>query len=316
MAEARPAMTIRAMLGPQSPEPTLHDVLRLIGIRGPAAVVTAGWQEREGELDELVEHLGGDATDLRLYQRAERVFAADPAFSEAYRARQTLFRDLQRFYRLRLGHLADSYRALLEEHGSPRVLSMERKAAFRALRTLDSQHLRRIRRIHDRFEAAERVLERPAIAAHRREIADILAGSAVLLVAGGHVEILLNRLRLFGIGDLAASIPVIAWSAGAMALSERVVLFHDHPVHGPNNAEVADSGLGLFTGVVPLPHARQRLNLDDTGRVGVLARRCAPARCVTLDPGAVVAWRDGVIVHAETAQRLGPRGSLAPVRAA
>jgi len=130
------------------------------------------------------------------------------------------------------------------------------------------------------------------------------------------VEILLNRLRLFGIGDLAASMPVIAWSAVAMALSERVVLFHDHPVHGPNNAEGADSGLGLFTGVVPLPHARQRLNLDDTGRVGVLARRCAPARCVTLDPGAVVAWRDGAIVHAETAQRLGPRGSLAPVRAA
>ena len=309
-------MTIRAMLGPQSPEPTLHDVLRLVGIRGPAAVVTAGWQEREGEVDELEAHLSAEATDLGLYRRAEQVFAADTAFAEAHRARQALLVDLQRFYRLRLGHLADSYRALLGEHGSPRVLSMERRAALRALKTLDNQHFRRIRRIHQSFDDAERPLERAAIAEHRREIAGILEKSSVLLVAGGHVEVLLNRLRLFGIGELAAGMPVIAWSAGAMALSERVVLFHDHPVHGPNNAEVADSGLGLFRGVVPLPHARRRLNLDDAGRVGVLARRCSPLRCVTLDPGSVLAWREGRIVHAEAVLRLGPRGVLAPVRAA
>jgi hypothetical protein len=304
------------MLGPQSPEPTLHDVLRTVEIRGPVAVVTAGWQEREGEVDELANHIATDATDLRLYHRAEEVFAGDSAFAEAYRARQALLMDLQRFYRLRLGHLAESYRALLGEHGSPRVLSMERRAALRALRTLDNQHYRRVRRIHERFEDTERPAERPAIASHRREIAGILGASVVLLVAGGHVGVLVNRLRLFGLADLAEKIPVIAWSAGAMALSERVVLFHDHPVHGPNNAEVADVGLGLFRGVVPLPHARRRLHLDDPGRVGVLARRCSPARCVTLDPGAVVVWRDGQIVHAETAQRLGPRGALTPVRAA
>ena len=46
-------MSLRAMLGPQSPEPTLHDVLRTVEIRGPVAVVTAGWQEREGEVDSI-----------------------------------------------------------------------------------------------------------------------------------------------------------------------------------------------------------------------------------------------------------------------
>jgi hypothetical protein len=37
--------------------------------------------------------------------------------------------------------------------------------------------------------------------------------------------------------------------------------------------------------VVPLPHARARLLLDDAPRMAVFARRFAPARCVLLDNG-------------------------------
>jgi hypothetical protein len=46
------------------------------------------------------------------------------------------------------------------------------------------------------------------------------------------VAVLVNRLRLFGLGDLVADKTVFAWSAGAMAVSERVVLFHDDPPQG------------------------------------------------------------------------------------
>jgi hypothetical protein len=78
---------------------------------------------------------------------------------------------------------------------------------------------------------------------------------------------------------------VVAWSAGAMALTERVVLFHDRAAHGPAHAEVFDDGIGLIRSAVLLPHARRRLRIDDSLRMSVLAQRFAPAHCVVLDDG-------------------------------
>ena len=48
--------------------------------------------------------------------------------------------------------------------------------------------------------------------------------------------------------------PVIAWSAGAMALADRIVLFHDRSPHGPGHPEVYGSGLSVVRDVVLLPH--------------------------------------------------------------
>jgi hypothetical protein len=81
---------------------------------------------------------------------------------------------------------------------------------------------------------------------------------------------------------------VVAWSAGAMVVCERVILFHDHPPQGPGNAEVLESGLGLVRDVVPLPHARHRLDLDDTEHVALFASRFAPAACIPMNEGARV----------------------------
>ena len=78
---------------------------------------------------------------------------------------------------------------------------------------------------------------------------------------------------------------MIAWSAGAMALTERIVLFHDRAPQGPGHPEVYGSGLSVLRNVVPLPHARARLLLDDAPRMAVFARRFAPARCVLLENG-------------------------------
>jgi hypothetical protein len=69
-------------------------------------------------------------------------------------------------------------------------------------------------------------------------------------------------------------LPVFAWSAGAMAVTDRVVLFHDSPPAGPPATPRSSAhGLGLFPGVVALPHARRRLRLE-----GPRPRlRCSPA---------------------------------------
>ena len=65
------------------------------------------------------------------------------------------------------------------------------------------------------------------------------------MIAGGHVASLLNRLALFDVLELAAGKPVIAWSAGAMVLTDRIVLFHDYPPYGSDIAQVLDAGFGL-----------------------------------------------------------------------
>ena len=122
------------------------------------------------------------------------------------------------------------------------------------------------------------------IGEHREALRRILQQSAALVVAGGHVGVLVQLLHLF---HVAPHLPptVVAWSAGAMALTDRVVLFHDLAAQGAAHDEVYDEGLGLVPAAVLLPHARRRLRTDDPLRMAVLARRFAPARCVVLDDG-------------------------------
>ena len=117
-----------------------------------------------------------------------------------------------------------------------------------------------------------------------RSVADTLGNAAALVVAGGHVGVLADVLHLFNVAAVQLP-PVIAWSAGAMALADRIVLFGDRSPHGPGHPEVYGSGLSVAKDVVPLPHARTRLLLDDTARMAVFAQRFAPARCILLDQG-------------------------------
>jgi hypothetical protein len=122
------------------------------------------------------------------------------------------------------------------------------------------------------------------IASHRAEVADLLGSAAALVVAGGHVGVLAEVLHLFNVAA-ALGAPVIAWSAGAMALADRIVLFGDRSAHGPGHPEVFGSGLSVVRDVVLLPHAKARLLLDDAPRMAVFARRFAPARCLPLEAG-------------------------------
>jgi hypothetical protein len=121
------------------------------------------------------------------------------------------------------------------------------------------------------------------------------------VVAGGHVGVLADVLHLFNVAAaLNGGSLVIAWSAGAMALTDRIVLFHDRAPQGPGHPEVYGSGLSLLRDVVLLPHARARLLLDDAPRMAVFARRFAPARCVPLEAGTRIdvpadgAWPPGI----------------------
>jgi hypothetical protein len=303
-------MSMLVLLGPQRFEPTVRDAFDLLGVHGPIAVVTAGWQERESEDDELRAHLGCEVTDLLLYRRYDRVLARDRELGAALRRRQEQLVERQELYRLRLGFALEAARELMRRASGGAPLSEQRRAAIRALRTIDREHLRGMRLAHAEFEAQWRPLERDSVRREREELGAILERSTALALAGGHVGVLLTRLRLFGVAALLGERPVVAWSAGAMAAVERVVLFHDFPPQGAGDPEILDAGLGLCRGVVALPHARRRLRLDDPVRVALFARRFAPAACVVLDGPARLTW-DGRRLSAGPATRaLGSGGRI------
>jgi hypothetical protein len=303
-------VSVVVLLGPQRFEPTVRDVLSSLDVRGPIAAVTAGWQEREGEHDELRAHVDREVVDLALYHRHEDVCERDTELAAALRQRQALLREQQELYRMRLGHALEAARELLQRENRGRGLIEHRRAAIHAVRALDREHLGRLRRLHTEFDTHWRPTERPIVARHREDLRKALQACGAVAVAGGHVAVLVTRLRLFDMPSLVGQRAVVAWSAGAMAVSERIVLFHDSPPQGAGNAEVLDMGLALCRGVVPLPHAQRRLRLDDAVRVALFARRFGPAPCVVLDRASRLAW-DGSRWRVERGTRaLGRSGRL------
>lgn len=278
-------MTPVVLLGPQRFRTTVDSTLRALGVEGPVATVTAGWQEREPDDHELDALLNGRSANLKLYTRALDIAERDPELAGADRARRDLLEELQALYVLRLGHAMEGVEAVQRRRGvRPQVQAAALADAIEAVRTLDIRHAAQVAEVHAEFYAAWSPHVRPAVAEHRAAVADLLGRCDALAVAGGHVGVLVETLHLLNVAA-AVRRPVVAWSAGAMALSERVVLFHDRAPHGPGHPQVYDAGLGLCRGVVLLPHARRRLRLDDKARMAVFARRFAPARCVLLDDG-------------------------------
>ena len=304
------------VLGPQARDPNLRETLRAAGIAGELVIITAGWQEREGELDALEEHLGQRVQDLRLYARAENVLGQDPALQAAYRQRQSDLRALQDVYRLRLDHAKAAARETFALPGDSPLARWSRRDAIAALRRLDAAHLGMIERVHQRFTADWHSALAPQLERHRPELQSMIDRASAVCIAGGHVAVLLNRLRLFGLADCLRRKPVVAWSAGAMCLTDRVVLFHDHPPQGAGNAEVFEAGLGLVRNTVLLPSAATRLALADTARVALLARRFSPAACHAFDAGSVLAWRGGRLRNAAGALQLRRSGATEPLAGA
>jgi len=306
-----------AFLGPQRFKPTLARAVAALGVTGDLATVTAGWQERELEVEELHDHLGGRAVNLELHRRAERVFASDPEFADAHHRRQELFREMQEIYVLRLDSALNACALLDRRPGHALLLDEEREAALEAVRTVDASHFARLAEVHEEFEARWTPLERSSIALERSEITSLMARVEGLAIAGGHVAVLVNRLRMFGVAALAGDKPVLAWSGGAMACASQVVLFHDHPPFGSGNAQVLDHGLGLEEALVFLPHARRRLDLSDASKLSRFARRMRGRTLAVLEDGAILTWRAGSGWTAdEGCLAVGEDGALVPMRIA
>ena len=297
------------MLGAQRFEPTLGTVVSKLGIDGPIALITAGWQEREPEDDELSAHLGGHTINLHLHARGNQLFQSDPDLATAHRERQDLLRHLQDIYRIRLEHAFMAERDVAAYDAPAAIRDEVAAASVEAIRALDSWHIGHCNSVRADFEQRMNVDTRPEVLRHRAELASLLKGVAAVAIAGGHVALLLNRLQIFGMDELIGDRPVFAWSAGAMAISERIVLFHDDPPEGRVAREVLDTGLGRATGVVVLPEPERRLDLKASERTGVMARRFAPSRCLAFPSRAFAIFQDGHCTETEGVVELATDGT-------
>ncbi|MEO0481049.1 MAG: Type 1 glutamine amidotransferase-like domain-containing protein [Planctomycetota bacterium] len=281
------------LLGPQRHVPTVRDALDELDLEGGAlGICTAGWEEREHETSEFERHVGEDfeVINLEVFERVERCLLNDSQLRRAWQRRNDRRRTIQDLYDLRLGHALAAVRELSTRDDDQDLLLPQWTEAIAAVRELDRAHEQRIADLHRDFFEVDRAHDFASVKQSRDELSSLLERCTALCIAGGHVGTLLDRIRLLDLLGLferteSQKRPVLAWSAGAMALCSRVVLFHDSPPEGAGNAEVWDPAFEIVPGIVPLPHANHRLRLDDLSRVRIFANRFGEDRLVLLDPG-------------------------------
>jgi hypothetical protein len=272
--------------------------------------VTAGWQEREVDDVELDELLGGRSANLHLYGRWLDIQERDPELAQAAVAQRDLLEELRTLHLVQLEHAKAALYALRQRNGDrPEAIDAAVSDAEAVLRLIDERHREKVDEVHRDFEERLRIDERGPVAEHRAMVAKILEQAGALFLAGGHVGVLLRLLSFFRVAD-AVPQTVVAWSAGAMALTDSVVLFHDRTPHGRSPVEILDRGIGLVHNLVLLPDARRRLDVDDPVRMAEIARRFAPAACATLDRGDRLDLEPGATALPPAARVVGMDGRL------
>ncbi|HMV66047.1 MAG TPA: Type 1 glutamine amidotransferase-like domain-containing protein [Myxococcota bacterium] len=287
------------VLGPQRPEPNVLRVLPTLPADGPLVMISAGWRIDETDAPAVMRRLGVPVVHLPLYDWFEEVRERAPALEAAWRARQADILAFKQVYHTRMRHLLDAARAVAAVTDlTSREGRVELDDAIADVRRLDARVIERTAQIIGCHPETHHTWEHPAVRAWHEQAAEVIGGARAVLVAGGHVGVLRSRLWFFGLHRLlprahAGGTSIIAWSAGAMALAPRIVLFYDDPPEGPSWPELLDHGMDLLPDAVFLPHARQRLRLDDRTRVALLAARFGPEPCLGLERGAWLTREDG-----------------------
>ncbi len=276
------------LLGPQPKYASLKTALDRKKLGGPVALITAGWETDEQEDQALRKAIGLPVVNLSLFARTEQLFKDDPELIQMLRDRQDELRHLRSAYNDRLNHLLKAARQIIRRKEDLIDLNAERESAIEMVRQLDRQYFVRTSQIVDRYEEMLQTGNRPLVEAHRREIEEILGRCQAILISGGHVAIILNRLKIFGILEMRPELPIVTWSGGTMALADQIILFHDSPPQGAGNPEVLRAGMGLFQEILPLPDGRTRLNLNDSARVELFSRRFDHFECVIFDSDTIL----------------------------
>ena len=222
---------------------TAGAVARAVVPDGPVATVTAGWRDREKDDGELDEVLDGRSRNLHLFTRLGHVVRHDPRFAEAAGAYNRAVDEASELYALRLQHALDAVYATSRRSVREDLVQSSLRAGLQAVRDIDAWFLWVLAELEAELREEGGVDSSDIIATHRGEVAEILSGAGLLAIAGGHVAYLSRCLRLFAV-EPPERLPVIGWSAGAMVLTDLIVLYNDKGPEGVRPSEVWDRGLG------------------------------------------------------------------------
>ena len=278
-------MSTTVLLGPAGDGAAVAAEFGALDIDGPIALVTAGWEETERNDAELNRILGGGTRNLGLFGRRLDIMESDPQYAAADRALRALVADMREVYLMQLRYALRGVEAVRQHDVRAwRLAGGELEEAIETVRGLDERYAARLVAAHEEFYTRTPPHEREVIARHRAQVAEIVADCAAVGVAGGHVQILTECLHISNLGAILGDRPLVAWSSGSMAVTERMMVVDDHDLAGRPD-EVLPAGIGVVSGTVPLPAAGERLRIDDRNRLALLARRVAPRVCVLLDAG-------------------------------
>ena len=295
------------LLGPQR-NPRIGQVVADLGLGGRRfATITTGWRDREADDDLLAEQLGHHCVNLGLWQLMQQVWESDPQLAEADRRRRLVHTEMQELYLIGLEQAVEALRRIRQHTPrEPQVVRMAVEDVLSIMREMDERHLERVGELNHDFYARWEPHHRDSVVAARFHVGRLVADTEGVIITGGHVGVLLGALHLFNLGPALAAPPddaapeepgstpfgqvpptgsgpaprllrpIVAWGAGAMALTERVLLFYDDPVAAPGVSELLMNGLALTRGLVALPSPRDRLMMRDQDRMRMLCARTAP----------------------------------------
>ncbi len=167
------------------------------------------------------------------------------------------------------------------------ALSSELRQALGTLEANDDHLVELLDEIEQRaFDAAGLAYDPAWRAAQQRLEQRILAANTIILF-GGHLDLLLDALRFFRLRDalgeaLRRGTQIIAMSAGAMVLCERVIIYDDFSTTR-RDFQLYDRGLALVRDIQLFPHCTERIQTDDPDNLAYLARRFRHHACVGLN---------------------------------
>jgi hypothetical protein len=292
------------ILGSQKPNNNINTAIQLFCPKGDIAVISAGWRYDECELQTLQTLVKRKIRHIPLYEWFDGLGSIEPELAGLHRMRQRRILAYKKTYQIHLDSALESWIQIQKLHrADPTTYQEDESDACKRVQEVDKQCMRRLTTIKNDFAAiGQPWLHETAFPLHQ-QIAEVLERCSALIITGGHVAILRNRLAFFGLEELLSKFlldgkQIFAWSAGAMCLTDKIVLFHDSPPWGQGRTEILDSGMGLLPRTVLLPNASSRLDLQNPNRIERLARRFAPNISVCLENGAHLIFTEhGVYDH-------------------
>ena len=156
----------------------------------------------------------------------------------------------------------------------------------------DNAMVRVCKEVERAFRDRSRVDENPLFITMRDELRRRILSANTILIFGGRVSVLLNRLWFFRLHDvlqeaLCRGTNFCSVSAGSVVLAQKVILYDDfwgdRAARPRKEFEFFDNGLGLVKPVTLFPHCMDRIQTDDPDNLAYLARRFAAGVCVGLN---------------------------------